>query len=125
MSQSATAAAYSSEIADDDVRITPGARVKLAELLRDAEPGLEVIRIFVSGGGCGGMSYGMTFGEGVTEYDGLLAGDGFKVAIDAVALNYLQGCEIDYSGDAFVFSNVFQNVGGSGACGGCGGGRGF
>ena len=125
MSQSAAAVAYSTEIAESDVRVTPAARAKFAELLSEAEPGLEVIRVFVTGGGCGGMSYGMTFGEGVTEYDSVLAGDGFKVAIDAVALNYLQGCEIDYSGDAFVFSNVFQSVGGSGACGGCGGGRGF
>lgn len=125
MSQSASAVAYSTEIAENDVRITPAAKMKLAELGREAEPGLDVIRLFVSGGGCGGMGYGMTFSEGVTGYDGVLEGDGFKLAIDAVALNYLQGSEIDFSGDAFVFSDVFQSVGGSGACGGCGGGHGF
>jgi iron-sulfur cluster insertion protein len=125
MPQSAAAVAYSTEIAENDVRITPAARAKLVELLGEAEPGLDVIRVFVSGGGCSGMGYGMTFSESVTDYDGVLEGDGFKLAIDAVALNYLQGSEIDFTGDAFVFSNVFQSVGGSGACGGCGGGRGF
>jgi len=47
----------------------------------------------------------------------------------AVALNYLNGVEIDYisrdTGASFVFSNVFQATGGTETCGGCGGGGGF
>lgn len=125
MSQAAAEVAFSTEIADSDIHLTPVAREKLVELLRDAEPGLKVVRVFVSGGGCGGMAYGMTFGEGATEYDSVLEGENLTLAVDAVALNYLQGSEIDFANDSFVFSNVFSSVGGSGACGGCGGGRGF
>ena len=122
MSQDAAAAAYSPELTESDVRVTPQAKTKLAELMREVDPELNVVRVFVTGGGCGGMGYGMTFSESTTEYDSVLEGGDFKLAVDAVALNYLQGSEIDFVDDSFVFSNVFQSVGGSGACGGCGGG---
>jgi len=122
MVQTAEALSHSVQ---DDLRISPAARAKMAELMRDAEGEYACIRIFVAGGGCGGMGYGMTFAEGTTDYDHVLEADGFSVAVDAVALNYLRGAEIDFSGNAFVFNNVFQSVGGSGRCGGCGGGCGF
>lgn len=124
MSQAAKVA-YSTEVMDSDMRLTPVAEAKMAELLAGAEPGIAGIRVFVSGGGCGGMTYGMTYAEGVTEYDSTLEGNGYKLVVDAVALNFLNGCEIDFSEDSFVFNNVFQAVGGSGTCGGCMGGGGF
>ncbi len=120
-------AAHSSNVtpvADGELRLSPAAEVKMAELVANAESGVG-IRVFVSGGGCGGMTYGMTYAEEVTEYDSALEGDGYKIIVDAVALNFLSGCEIDFAQDIFVFNNVFQAVGGSGACGGCGGGAGF
>lgn len=120
-------AAHSSNvtpIADGELRLSPAAEVKMAELVANADSGIG-IRVFVSGGGCGGMTYGMTYAEEVTEYDSALEGDGYKIIVDAVALNFLSGCEIDFAEDSFVFNNVFQAVGGSGACGGCGGGAGF
>ncbi len=64
------------------------------------------------------MAYGMTYAEGISEYDSALAGNGYKIIVDAVALNFLKGCEIDFAQDSFVFNNVFQAVGGSGMCGG-------
>ena len=112
-------------VADNELRLSPAAEVKMAELLANAESDIAGIRVFVSGGGCGGMTYGMTYAEEVTEYDSALEGDGYKIIVDAVALNFLSGCEIDFAQDSFVFNNVFQAVGGSGACGGCGGGAGF
>ena len=115
--------AYSYEVIDHDLRLTPSASAKLAELLTDADDDIRGVRLFVMGGGCSGMSYGMTFAESITEYDSTLKGNGYNVVIDAVALNYLKGCEIDYAQDSFVFKNVFQAVGGSGACGGCAGGN--
>jgi iron-sulfur cluster insertion protein len=84
----------------------------------------EGIRVFVSGGGCGGMTYGMTYAESIGERDKVLEGDGFKIVVDAIALSYLKGCDIDFTQDglnaSFVFNNVFQSVGGSGVCGACG-----
>lgn len=121
-------AAHSSNVtpvADGELTLSPAAEVKMAELLANAESDIAGIRVFVSGGGCGGMAYGMTYAEEVTEYDNALEGDGYKIIVDAVALNFLSGCEIDFAQDSFLFNNVFQAVGGSGMCGGCGGGAGF
>jgi len=115
---------YSTRIGDSDMRLTPAAQAKFAEMLRDADNEVAGIRVFVSGGGCGGMTYGMTYADGTADsnYDSVLEGPGFRVFVDPVALNYLHGCEIDFRASSFVFNNVFKAVGGKGTCGGCGGG---
>ena len=123
----AAAIEYPTRISDSDIRLTPAAQTKIAEMLASADAEVAGIRVFVSGGGCSGMTYGMTYAEGTTDrYDSIIEAPGLKVYVDPVALNYLQGSEIDFRADgptpSFVFNNVFQAVGGSGACGGCGGG---
>jgi iron-sulfur cluster assembly accessory protein len=120
--------AYPQQITDEYIRVTDAAREKLGELLSAAEDEVNGIRIFVSGGGCSGMTYGMTYADNANAHDSVLEGEGFKVLVDPIALNYLQGCEIDFARSGanatFVFNNVFKSVGGSGTCGGCGGGGG-
>ena len=106
--------------------VTATARAKIANLLEEADQSVDSVRIFVSGGGCGGMNYGMTFAESREIRDSVLEdAEGCKVVVDPIALCYLQGAEVDYVDDgvntSFVFNNVFKAVGGSGACGGCGG----
>lgn len=113
---------YPEKLVEADLRLTPAASTKIAELVADPEAGTDLIRIFVAGGGCGGMGYGMTFAESTTATDSILEGTGYRVAVDPVALNYLRGAEIDFAHGTFVFNNVFQAVGGSGRCGGCGSG---
>ncbi len=107
----------------DEINIMPAAHEKLVELL-SSEEDVNGVRIFVSGGGCSGMTYGMTFSEAPTDYDAILEKDGLTLYIDAVALSYLNGVEIDFvqqgMGASFVFRNAFAATGGSGACGGCG-----
>ena len=108
------------------VTVTPPAKEKIAELLSGADQSQSAVRVFVSGGGCGGMNYGMNFAESVEETDRLIQDNsGCSIAIDPVAHAYLEGAEIDFQDDGvsatFVFNNVFKAVGGSGACGGCGG----
>lgn len=126
--QQAAAVAFPAALSPAEVAITPAAQAKFAEIARQFEGGDGAIRLFVAGGGCGGMTYGMTFAEGQTPYDSVFAGDGFKIYVDAVALGYLQGVEVDFRGDganaSFVFNNVFRAVGGSGTCGTCGSAKG-
>ena len=107
----------------NEINVTPEA-VKQLVALTENEDGVNGVRIFVSGGGCGGMSYGMTFVDQATEYDTTWEQDGLKVHVDAVALGFLAGVEIDYQTEganaSFVFKNVFANTSSGGACGGCG-----
>ena len=115
---------YSTRIGDAEMHLTPAAQAKFAEMLKEADGEFAAIRVFVAGGGCSGMNYGMTYADNTVnnDYDGVLEGTGFKIYVDPVALNYLQGCEIDFRNSSFVFNKVFQAVGGKSTCGGCGGG---
>lgn len=108
----AVAASEMMALGESDVSLTAAARSKMVELFSQAEDDdMQAIRVFVSGGGCGGMGYGMTFTDKQTEYDYVRREEGFNVFVDAVALNFLRGVEIDYverpTGASFVFNNAF------------------
>ena len=128
MSQAAQTLAttgFSGELVESILALTDAAREKMSELITQAEDDdLKAIRVFVSGGGCGGMGYGMTFTDSQTEYDCVRKEKGFDLYVDAVAMNFLRGVEIDYverpTGASFVFNNAFALTGGSGTCGACG-----
>jgi len=108
----------------DEVKVSPEAIDQLAAIINQ-EADASGIRIYVSGGGCGGMTYGMTLVEQPTRFDSVLQTEKLNLYVDSVALSYLVGVEIDYKtqglNQSFVFKNVFSQTGGSGACGGCGG----
>ena len=112
-------------LGDDQIKVTAAAHQQLKALL-DAEDEEEVmgLRIFVAGGGCSGMTYGMTFATERYAHDAVQEQDGLALYVDAVALSFLEGAEIDFqeqpAGASFVFRNVFQAVGGGGTCAGCG-----
>ena len=54
------------------------------------------LRVFVSGGGCSGLSYGMTFAEGPEMGDQTFEANGLKVVVDPASIAYLDGAEVDY-----------------------------
>lgn len=107
----------------NEINVTPEAAIQIKAII-DNEESVNGIRIYVAGGGCSGMTYGMTFVEQPTMFDSVLEMDGMKVYVDSVALGYLEGVEIDFRDEgvnkSFVFKNVFAKAGGSGSCGGCG-----
>ena len=116
---------YPSTLSENDVKVSGDAGEQLERLISGVEDDdIEAIRIYVAGGGCSGMTYGMTFTDRRTDYDRVYEGNGYRIYVDAVALNYLQGVEIDFvtreTGSTFVFNNVFQATGGAGTCGACG-----
>ena len=124
-----TTSEFTNQLLESDLALTAAAREKMLELFNQVEDDeLKAIRVFVSGGGCGGMGYGMTFTDALSEYDCVREEEGFSVYVDAVALNFLRGVEIDYvekpTGASFVFNNAFSMTGGSGTCGACGGASG-
>ncbi len=121
----AQANGFSALLTENDLTLTAAAREKMLELFSQVEDDdLKAIRVFVSGGGCSGMGYGMTFTDALSDYDCVRKEEGFDVYVDAVALNFLRGVEIDFverpTGASFVFNNAFAITGGSGSCDGCG-----
>jgi len=111
-------------LTQNELEVTASAQEKLHEIISQTDEDVSAIRIYISGGGCGGLSYGMTFTDEQGPFDANLQFDGFRILVDVVALNYLKGAQIDYIQEAgrerFVFNNVFAETGGTGVCGGCG-----
>ena len=56
-------AVFSTEIVDSEIKMSPSAAEQMKGLMQNAEDHIEGIRVFVSGGGCGGMTYGMTYAD--------------------------------------------------------------
>ena len=84
-----SALAFNSTLTPSDIVISDTAAEKLKELFADVGDEMDAIRIFVSGGGCGGMTYGMTFSDEKTPFDSVLDSGEYKVFVDTVALNYM------------------------------------
>lgn len=77
------------------ISITPAAADKVRELLdAEGDPTLG-LRIFVAGGGCSGMQYGMTLDE-AQDGDVTLEMQGIKVLVDEMSASYITGSEVDY-----------------------------
>jgi iron-sulfur cluster insertion protein len=106
---------------DSALRFTPAASSMFAEIMKQAENGILGIRIYVAAGGCSGPGFGMTYADAFEADDRLIEGAGFKLAVDAMALSYLEGAEIDFADGAFIFNSPHRRSGGCGG-GGCGGG---
>jgi iron-sulfur cluster assembly protein len=116
------------------ITITPTAAEKVRELL-DAEGNPELgLRIFVAGGGCSGLQYGMTLDE-TQESDSIFETQGVRVLIDEMSSEYISGSEVDYvdslMGAGFTVNNPnavstcgcghsFKTAGDSGAARSCG-----
>ena len=78
------------------VTLTPVASAKVRELLEaEGNPDL-ALRVYVAGGGCSGLQYGMALDDSVMEDDTLVHHDGIRVLIDSESYGFLAGSEIDY-----------------------------
>ena len=79
------------------ITLTASAAAKLKDVL--TQKGLDdsyALRVFVQGGGCGGMQYGMTFDNNPRADDEVYEQHGLKVIIDPISLFYINGSRIDY-----------------------------
>src|SRR6266852_7383110 len=100
------------------IGMTPSAGDKVRELLeQENDPSLG-LRIFVAGGGCSGLQYGMTLDE-EQEGDTVITLSGFNVLVDEMSVGYINGSEFDYvdslMGAGFTVNN--PNAVSSGGCG--------
>ena len=101
------------------IQITKNAETRILSLLEEeANPNLK-LRTFVQGGGCSGMQYGFTFDEDQNEDDFEVPVGSFKVLVDAMSMQYLNGAEIDFKESIQGENFVIKNPNASTSCG-CG-----
>ena len=98
--------------------ITPAAGDKVRELLEQENDPSLALRIFVAGGGCSGLQYGMTLDE---EQDGdtVITQGEFKVLVDEMSLGYINGSEVDYVDSLMGAGFTVNNPNAVSSCG-CG-----
>jgi len=95
------------------------AALKVRELLSEEENPDQVLRVFVTGGGCSGFKYGFNFDAKAAEDDAVVANQGVTLVVDPMSLQYLEGAEIDYKESAEGAQFVIRNPNASTTCG-CG-----
>lgn len=76
--------------------LTPAAASTIQTLLEQRRIPGYVLRVFVQGGGCSGLQYGMAFEAGPEEYDTVVETDGVRLVVDPNSMNYLHGATIDF-----------------------------
>jgi iron-sulfur cluster assembly protein len=81
---------------ESEIRLLPAAIHKFRSLLAERNLTEHGLRVFVAGGGCSGMQYGMAIEREAGEFDNVLEQDGIKVFVDPTSMMYLAGSTIDY-----------------------------
>jgi iron-sulfur cluster assembly accessory protein len=66
-----------------------------------AERNLEgyALRIYVAGGGCCSVNFGMALDNNIRDVDTTFEANGVKVVVDEVSIDYLRGAKIDFIND--------------------------
>jgi iron-sulfur cluster assembly accessory protein len=76
--------------------VTEAASSRLVGMMREKELDGYALRVFVAGGGCSGMQYGMTFDDETREGDTEFFAGSLRILVDPISAGYLQGSSIDY-----------------------------
>lgn len=99
--------------------ITELAANRLTAMMKEKELEGYALRVFVSGGGCSGMQYGMTFDNELRDGDSEMEQFGLRVVVDPISSHYLGGSSIDYVDSLMGGGFKIDNPNAVSACG-CG-----
>lgn len=106
-------------VTSSPVVFTDAAARKVRALLDEEPNPNQMLRVFVTGGGCSGFQYGFTFDEKVEEGDTQVVNAGVTLLVDPMSVQYLQGAEIDYKESVEGAQFVIRNPNAATTCG-CG-----
>ena len=96
------------------IKLSDNAANRIKEIMSGAQKDSIGVRIGVKAGGCAGMSYIMEYAKNSNPNDEVIEDKGVKVFIDAGAVMYLLGTEMDYKTEEFSSSFIFsESIGGS------------
>ena len=101
------------------IKLSDNAASRIKEIMSKADNTTIGVRVGVKSGGCAGMSYVMEYAKEAKKNEEIIEDKGVKVFIDANAVMYLLGTEMDYKTDKFSSQFVFKNPNETERCG-CG-----
>lgn len=105
-------------VTQQQVSFTQKALERAKALLQKPENQGKSLRVFVFGGGCAGLNYGMATGF-VKPDDFVLESDGCKIVIDPKSMDLLKGMQVDYYESIQSSGFKFNNPNAIASCG-CG-----
>ncbi len=89
--------------------LTDAAAEKVRRLRASEENSNLLLRVYITGGGCAGFSYGFTFDEAEKEGDSVFNNGDVRMVVDPLSFQYLAGSEVDYTeglqGSRFIVKN--------------------
>jgi iron-sulfur cluster assembly protein len=103
----------------DFISLTPSAVQAVRDLLDKRDLEGYALRVFVSGGGCSGLQYGMALEGNIRDQDFSFEHDGVKVVVDEVSIDYLRGATVDYVENLMGSGFKIENPNAISSCG-CG-----
>ena len=101
------------------ITLSNSAATRIKEIMSKDEKNSLGVRVGVKSGGCAGMSYIMEYTTEINPNDEVVEDKGVKVFIDAGAIMYLLGTEMDYKKEEFSSNFIFKNPNETERCG-CG-----
>jgi len=102
------------------ITLSERAVTELKDLMSQQAKENNALRVWVAGGGCSGLSYGMALDDGAPEEgDQIFEQDGVKIFVDGLSLNYMDGSSVDFVEDALGGGFKIENPNATSTCG-CG-----
>jgi iron-sulfur cluster insertion protein len=91
------------------IHFSDAAAAKVKELITEEENLALKLRVYVTGGGCSGFSYGFTFDEKINPGDTVIEKNSVTMVVDSMSLQYLVDGTVDYidglEGSRFLVNN--------------------
>jgi len=103
----------------NSITLTASAIQAVKDLLKKRNLEGYALRVFVSGGGCSGLQYGMALEGKIRAQDYVSEFDGVKVIVDEISINYLQDATVDYMDNLMGSGFKIDNPNAISTCG-CG-----
>jgi iron-sulfur cluster assembly protein len=104
---------------DEKIKLTEKAVIRINAILSGENKSDHALRVSVSGGGCSGMSYNLSFDDKKEEFDKVFSIDGVKIYCDLKSWLYVKGTTIDFSDDLLSGGFKIDNPNAERTCG-CG-----
>src|SRR5438270_5050 len=99
------------------VNLTEKAAGEIKSLFESQGVNNAALRVFVSGGGCSGLQYGMAIAEEMEEGDVEFSQHGVRILVDPLSMNYIEGASVDYVEDVMGGGFKIDNPNATKSCG--------
>lgn len=113
------AEAATATVMEADITFTDAAAKKVKLLIAEEDNADLKLRVYISGGGCAGFSYGFSFDAEVNEGDMTVENGDVALVVDPMSYQYLAGSEVDYTEGLEGAQFVVRNPNATTTCG-CG-----